>query len=70
MKNTLALILFLAGIGLAIWAFQTYQEATASMEFLGIEFAAKDKIAENDALSYGGGALLCFLVAFFLWRRK
>lgn len=70
MKNTAALILFLIGIGLAIWAVHTYQEATASLEFLGIKLEAKDQIAQNDAFSYGGGALLCFIVAFMLWRKQ
>ena len=70
MKNALALILFLIGIGLAIWAVQTYQEATASMEILGIELAAKDKIAQKNAMMYGGGSLLCFILGFLTWSRK
>lgn len=69
MKNAFALILFLIGIGLAIWAVQTYQEATASMEILGIELAAKDKIAQKNAVMYGAGALLCFILGFLSWRK-
>ncbi|MCI5082162.1 MAG: hypothetical protein MRY78_10725 [Saprospiraceae bacterium] len=70
MKNIIALVLVLVGLVLAYLAFQTYQEATAGFEFLGIEISARDNIAMENVFLYAGGAVLCFVFAYFSSKRR
>lgn len=48
MKNVIVLILLIAGITLLVMGVNTYQESTASLEFLGLDLSA--------ATSYTGDA--------------
>ena len=70
MKNVIALILLIAGITLLVMGVNTYQEATASLEFLGLDLSAADESGQQTAIIYLALGLLGLVGSYLVYRRR
>lgn len=70
MKNLIVVILLIAGIVLAFYGIQTYQESSANLEVLGMELSANDKSGQRSAIMYFALALASLAGGYFVWKKK
>lgn len=70
MKKAFALLLLVAGIVLLVLAVNTYQESTASLEFLGLELSAHDESGQQRAVMYLVFGLASLTGSYLIWKKR
>ncbi|MCO6491165.1 MAG: hypothetical protein J5I98_22295 [Phaeodactylibacter sp.] len=69
MKKLMAILLLIAGIVLIVLAVNTYQEASASLEVLGMELSAQNESGQQRAVLYLVLGLVSLTGSYLAWRR-
>ncbi|MCB9294149.1 MAG: hypothetical protein H6559_13665 [Lewinellaceae bacterium] len=69
MKKLMAILLLIAGIVLIVLAVNTYQEASASLEVLGMELSAQNESGQQKAVLYLVLGLVSLTGSYLAWRR-
>ncbi len=70
MKKVFALLLLVAGIVLLVQAVNTYQEASASIEVLGLELSAHEESGQQRAVLYFIFGLASLAGSYLVWRKR
>lgn len=65
----MAILLLIAGIVLIVLAVNTYQEASASLEVLGMELSAQNESGQQKAVLYLVLGLVSLTGSYLAWRR-
>ena len=65
----MAILLLIAGIALIVLAVNTYQEASASLEVLGMELSAQNESGQQKAVLYLVLGLVSLTGSYLAWRR-
>lgn len=69
MKKLMAILLLITGIVLIVLAVNTYQEASASLEVLGMELSAQNESGQQRAALYLVLGLVSLTGSYLAWRR-
>lgn len=70
MKKVFALLLLVAGIVLLVLAVNTYQEASASIEVLGLELSAHEESGQQRAILYLIFGLAGLAGSYLVWKKR